>query len=104
MNMNTIVTSSLMSLFLILSVSAQNITTDSSKERIDAIGIIEVVKADTTFKLVTADNEYMIWTKPVIKKLKSMVGKKVRIKGVTKPTKDGLRRHIVYMQSFKAVD
>ena len=93
-----------MSLLLILSVSAQNISTDSSKERINTIGIIEVVKADTSLKLVTADNEYMIWTGPVIKKLKSMIGKKVQIKGVTKPTKDGLRRHIVYLQSFKAVD
>ena len=102
--MNTIITSFLMSLLLILSVSAQNISTDSSKERINIIGIIEVVKADTSLKLVTADDEYMIWTGPVIKKLKSMIGKKVQIKGVTKPTKDGLRRHIVYLQSFKAVD
>ena len=102
--MNIIVTSFLMSLFLILSASAQNISTDSSKERIDAIGIIEVVKADTSLKLVTADNEYMIWTKPVLEKLKSMIGKKVQISGVTKPTKDGSRKHIVYLQSFKAVD
>ena len=102
--MNTIVTSSLISLFLILSVSAQNISTDSSKERINTIGIIEVVEADTSLKFVTADNEYMIWTGPVIKKIKSMIGKKVQIKGVTKPTKDGLRRHIVYLQSFKVVD
>jgi hypothetical protein len=102
--MNAIVTSFLMSLFLTLSVNAQTISTDSSKERIDTIGIIEVVKADTSLKLVTADNEYMIWTKPVIEKLKSMIGKKVRIKGVTRPTKDGSRKHIVYLQSFKAVD
>ena len=93
-----------MSLLLILSVSAQNISTDSSKERINTIGIIEVVKADTSLKLVTADNEYMIWTGPVIKKLKSMIGKKVQIKGVAKPTVDGLRKHIVYMQSCKAID
>ena len=102
--MNTIVTSFLMSLFLTLSVSAQTTSTDSSKERINTIGIIELVKADTSLKLVTADNEYMIWTKPVLEKLKSMIGKKVQIKGVAKPTKDGSRKHIVYLQSFKAVD
>ena len=102
--MNTIITPFLMSLFLTLGLSAQTISMDTGKERINTIGIIEVVKADTSLKLVTADNEYMIWTGPVIKKLKSMIGKKVQIKGVTKPTKDGLRRHIVHLQSFKAVD
>ena len=102
--MNTKLRSLLMSLFLTISVSAQNVSTDTSKERIDIIGIIEVVKADTSLKLVTADIDYMIWTKPVIEKLKPMIGKKVQIKGVAKPTVDGLRKHIVYMQSCKAIE
>lgn len=98
--MKTILTSCL----ILLVTSFSFCFAEEAKENIQCEGMLEVIKPGESLKLTTTGGEsYYIWSKPVIKSLEAHVGKKIKVDGVTKPTKNGKLKHIVYLRKFEVV-
>jgi hypothetical protein len=93
------------SLFLFGAALLQNSYAEGpKKEMLNTVGLISKAEKDEGLTFMTAEGKtYYVWTKEVIAKLKLHLGKKIKIKGTAKPTKDGKRQHIVWVSSVEVV-
>jgi len=93
------------SLFLFGAALLQNSYAEGpKKEMLNTVGLISKAEKDEGLTFMTDEGKtYYVWTKEVIAKLKLHLGKKIKIKGTAKPTKDGKRQHIVWVSSVEVV-